>query len=120
MKKIYNSFKFAIRGFWEVLVLEFNFRMMLAISLAVVFLMFYFPTTIIEKLILLIMIFSVLILELINSVIEKIMDFLQPQHDERVGLIKDLAAAIVLVSSAGALIVGLIIFIPYFLKYLKL
>ncbi len=113
MKRTIGGFKAAIKGLKETLLNEINFRIMAIIALIVVGLMFYFPTARFEKAILIVMIFSVLILELINSAIEKILDFLQPQIDERVRIIKDLMAAIVLIVSTGAIIVGLITFLPY-------
>ncbi|MEK7162682.1 MAG: diacylglycerol kinase family protein [Patescibacteria group bacterium] len=113
-KKISNSFKAAWRGLKDILIKEKNFKIMLIIALLVIGAMFYFPTSRIEKVSLLIMIFSVLILELINSVIERFLDFLHPLPDEQVKIIKDLMAAIVLVTSVGAIIIGLIVFWPYF------
>ena len=88
---------------------------MFLIALAVILQCFIFRHYL-DKAILLTVIFSVLILELINNVVEKIMDFLQPNQDERVKIIKDLMAAIVLLASIGAVIIGLIIFWPYFLN----
>lgn len=84
-------------------------------AFVVVFFMFYFPTTRMEKIALLLMIFSVLTLELINSTVERIMDLLHPHNGEGVKIIKDLMAAIVLVASLGAAIIGLVIFLPYIL-----
>ncbi|MEK7634434.1 MAG: diacylglycerol kinase family protein [Patescibacteria group bacterium] len=116
MKKFRDSFEYAFNGLKEILISEKNFKTMFLIALAVIFAMFYFPTNYLDKAILLTVIFSVLILELINNVVEKIMDFLQSNQDERVKIIKDLMAAIVLLASIGAVIIGLIIFWPYFFK----
>ena len=58
----------------------------------------------------------VLTIEIINTAIEHIMNFIQSDFDERVGKIKDVAAAGVLISSITALIVGSIIFIPKLLE----
>ena len=113
MKNLMNSFKYAINGLKETLVYQKNFRIMILVALIVIGAMFYFPLIRLEKAVLLVMIFSVLILELMNVVIEKIMDFIQPQYNERVKIIKDLSAAIVLIASVGAVIIGLMIFLPY-------
>jgi len=86
---------------------------MLVIAILVIAAIFYFPTSRIEKVALLIMIFSVLVLELINSVIERLLDFIQPLPNDQVKIIKDLTAAIVLIVSVGAAIIGLVIFLPY-------
>ncbi|MEO6000060.1 MAG: diacylglycerol kinase family protein [Chitinophagaceae bacterium] len=54
----------------------------------------------------------VLVAEMINTAIEKIMDHLSPAHDPAVKAIKDIAAAVVLVAAIIAAIIGLLIFIP--------
>ena len=58
----------------------------------------------------------VLIMELINTIMERVVDILKPRVHPYVRLIKDLMAASVLLASILAVIVGLIIFIPYILK----
>ncbi|MCL4405020.1 MAG: diacylglycerol kinase [Patescibacteria group bacterium] len=112
-KKLYGGFQAALNGFKETILFERNFRIMIVVAIVVVAAMFYFPTSRLEKVGLLFAIASVLILELINSTIERIMDVIEPEYDERVRIIKDLMAAIVLLASLGAVVVGAIIFFPY-------
>ena len=50
--------------------------------------------------------------ELFNTVIEKIMDFLTTERHPQIKVIKDMAAAAVMVTALAAVIVGLLIFIP--------
>ncbi len=50
--------------------------------------------------------------EIINTSIEEIMDHLSPQIHPSVKIIKDLAAAAVLIAAIIALVIGFIIFIP--------
>ena len=50
--------------------------------------------------------------EIFNSSVERIADFLTTEHDERIGKIKDLAAAAVLVCAITAVAVALFIFVP--------
>ena len=113
-KNIFLSFRTAWNGIWTVLVQEPAFKYMMAAALLVIAVMLYFPTSRTEKAVLLVMIFSVLGLEVINSVMERFLDFLQPNHDSRVKVIKDLLAAFVLFVSLGAAIIGILIFWPYF------
>lgn len=112
-KKLNDSFKAALGGLKDVLIKEKSFKIMFIIAVLVVAVMFYFPTSRIEKVALLLMIFSVLLLELINSVIERLLDFIHPLPNGQIKIIKDLMAAIVLVVSVGAAIIGLVIFLPY-------
>ncbi|PSL49657.1 undecaprenol kinase [Chitinophaga niastensis] len=51
--------------------------------------------------------------EMFNTVIEKMMDHLSPQHHPKVKFIKDVAAGAVLVAAIAAAIIGAFIFIPY-------
>lgn len=112
-KKIKNGFKAAFAGFRETLIHEQVFKVMLVIALLVVAAMFYLPTSHLEKVVLLAAVFAVLTLELLNSVVERVMDFLSPEHNEQARLVKDLMAAIVLLASLGAAIIGIMIFLPY-------
>ena len=114
MIKLVKGFKAAFHGLKMAFYQERSFKIMIVAALAVIFLMFYFPTLKEEKIALLLVTFSVLILELANSTVERIMNFLHPKPDERIGAIKDLTAGIVLIASIGAAIIGLVIFYPYF------
>lgn len=113
MKKLKDSFKFAFSGLKETLIFERNFRIMVFIAAVVIVAMIYFDTSRAEKAVLFAAIFAVLALELINTVIERLLDFLEPAHHEKVRVIKDLMAAIVLVTCFGAIIIGLIVFWPH-------
>jgi len=116
MKKLKDSFKFAFSGLKETLIFERNFRIMIAAALAATGAMFYFTTSRTEKAIIFTAIFAVLTLELVNTAIEQILDFLEPAHHEKVRIIKDLMAAVVLVACFGAVIIGLIVFWPHFFQ----
>lgn len=52
----------------------------------------------------------VIICEIINTCIEKIMDFIHPDYHEQVKVIKDMAAGFVMLAAIIALIIGVIIF----------
>lgn len=118
-KKIYGGFRAAFNGFRETIIFERSFKTMLVIGALVVTAMFYFQTSRLEKVVLLLATFSVLILELINSTVERIMDVVTSDHDDRIRIIKDLMAAIVLLASLGAAVVGVLIFSPYISELLK-
>ena len=112
-KNIFLSLGTAWRGIWTVLVWEPAFKYMAMAALLVIGAMLYFQTSRTEKAVLLVMIFSVLGLELINSIMERFLDFLQPNHDPRVRIIKDLLSAFVLLVSLGAAVIGILIFWPH-------
>jgi len=112
---ILSSFKYAFNGFkfaWH----ERNFKLHLISTTIVLVLGFYFSVNAIEWCILFICIGLVLMAELFNTAIEKLVDLISPQIQPKAGAIKDLAAAAVLVISISAAIIGLIIFWPYLLS----
>jgi len=112
-KNIFLSARNAWRGLWTVLVREPAFKYMAAMALLVIGAMLYFPTSRTEKAVLLVMIFSVLGLEMINSIMERFLDFLQPNLDPRVRIIKDLLSGFVFLVVIGSAIIGILIFWPY-------
>ncbi len=107
------AFRAATNGFWHVLRHESSFKYMCGAAVAVLAGMLILGTSRQENVALLTMIFAVLALELMNTAFERFLDFLNPEHDERIKKIKDVLAAIVLVVSCGAAIIGAIIFFPH-------
>lgn len=117
-KKIKRSFKYALYGF-SYFIKERNIKIHFSASLVVIFLGFYFNISLIEWALITFCIILVISLEILNTVIEDIMNLLHPEKNQKVMVVKDLAAASVFISALGSLIVGLIIFIPYILKKLQ-
>ena len=48
----------------------------------------------------------------VNTAIEKLADYVQPEHDPRIGRLKDLSAGAVMITSVLAALTGLIIYGP--------
>ncbi len=109
----------AWRGLTYAVKNEKNFQNQLAIGFLVVLAMIYFRVTRPEMIVLTLVIVGVLIMELMNTILERVVDILKPRVHPYARLIKDLMAASVLSSSILAIIIGLIIFIPYILEKLK-
>ncbi len=106
------SFQHAFDGVWHAIITQPNFRIhLLAATTAIVCgLKFSISTT--EWLILTLVITGVIVVELINTSIEAVVDLLTQQHNHYAKIAKDVAAAAVLMSAIGSVIIGLIIFIP--------
>jgi len=113
LKGFSKSLKNAFRGLTYVIRHEKNFQNEIFISLLVILAMIYFHVTSGEMIVLFFVIFWVLTFELFNTVMERVVDILKPRVHPYARLIKDLMAAAVLISSLLAIIVGLIIFLPY-------
>ena len=92
---------------------EANFRIEVVLAAAALSLGAFLHISILEFAVVALVIASVLTAEAFNTALEELCDKFQPTHDPHIEKIKDLAAAAVLLSSAGALVVGLIIFIPH-------
>lgn len=105
--------KYALNGLKEAFLQERNFRIHLLIAILVICFSFYLKLDIIEWAIVLIMIHLVLIAELVNSLIERIIDYIKPEFHPNAKIIKDISAAVVLIAAIASIIVGLIIFMPY-------
>jgi diacylglycerol kinase len=112
--KLGKSFSHASDGLIYAIKNEKNFRIELVIAVFVLFFIFLFKIKNWEAIVLLLMIMWVLIMELINTVLERIVDMLKPKIHPYARLIKDIMAAVVLISAIFAIIVGVIIFYPYF------
>lgn len=113
IKQFGKSLSCAMRGLAYALKNEKNFQNELLVAVLVVVLMWYFHVTRTEMVVLVLVIASVLVLELLNTIMERVVDILKPRVHPYARLIKDLMAAVVLISSIFAVIVGLIIFLPY-------
>lgn len=108
-----------MRGLMHIIRNEKNFQNEIVISFLVIIAMFYFNVTRTETVALVIVIAGVLIMELLNTVVERVVDILKPRIHPYARLIKDLMAAIVLISAIFSVIIGLIIFLPYIFALMK-
>lgn len=109
-----NSFRFAWEGIHQFFAKEHNAWIHLAATIMVFVAACCFRMSRIEMISLVIVTGLVWVAEIFNTVIEKIMDFVAPERRPEVKLIKDLAAAAVLVAAFIALVTGAFIFIPKF------
>lgn len=115
IKRLKNSFACAFQGIKSAFH-EQVFRICCAVALLVIILMITLEMTFLEKAIIIFAITLVLSFELINSRIERILNLIQPGFDKKVRIIKDISAGAVLISIFGAVIAGILIFYPYFIK----
>lgn len=119
MKRFFKSVKHALRGAVYVAGTEKNFQLEITAATLVIVLMFLLPLTRSEQVALVLVIVGVLVLELVNTSIERVVDMLKPRVHPYARIAKDVMAAAVLVASIGAVIIGFIILSPYILQVLK-
>lgn len=107
-----GSVNHCLDGISYTLKTERNFRIEFIFAFLVVILGFILKISLIEWIICLLLISFVLVLELINTAIERLTDFVKKDYDEEIKNIKDITAAFVFVMSSFAFVIGLIIFAP--------
>jgi diacylglycerol kinase len=112
MKQLINSFKYALHGVKILARTERNFKIHLFLFFWVLAFGFLFKINKLEWMMVLICSALVLGMEAINTAIEKLSDFVQPQHDQIIKQVKDLSSGAVLIVSVFAAIVGGMVFFP--------
>ena len=111
-KKLINSFRYAIEGFVSSFKTERNMKIHILAMILVIAIGVYFKLTVMEWCIITVTISLVIGAELFNTALETIVDMVSPEKNPKAKLAKDISAAAVLVFAIGALVTGVIIFIP--------
>ena len=109
----------AISGMFFLLKNEDSIKVQSLFFLLFIFLGYYFEITKNEWIIHIILIGFILTAEALNTVAEKICDFINPKYDDRIKLIKDISAGAVSFAVISSLIVLIIIYYPYISACLK-
>lgn len=93
---------------------ERNFQLEVFALIINLFLIVYFKLNSTDVALILVVCFLVLIAETINTAIEKICDFVEPNFNKKIGLIKDIAAGSVILATLLSIIVGVLVYSKYF------
>ncbi len=107
-----KSFPYAYNGMKILFREEHNARVHLFVAIAAIALGFILKIGVLEWVAVILVIGLVFITEIINTSIENIADFISPERHDKIKVIKDLAAAAVIISAIISVIIGLIIFLP--------
>ncbi|HRI61711.1 MAG TPA: diacylglycerol kinase family protein [Saprospiraceae bacterium] len=112
LRKRADSFRYAFQGLADLLRSQPNARVHLAVAVAVAVAGLFFRISRMEWVAIVICIALVFALEAVNTALEYLTDLVSPDFHPLAGKVKDVSAAAVLVAAAGALTVGIIIFLP--------
>jgi len=115
-KSIFQKFYNAFNGLLIPYRSEVSIRIQTAIVIAGIVLGLYLHITRTEWLFLVIAAAILLITECLNTAIEKLVDLVSPGYHELAGKVKDIAAGAVFLAGAAALVISVLVFIPYFNK----
>lgn len=106
-----ESFQLARRGILYLFLYHRNMRIIFMLGIAAFLLGLYFQLKAVEMVALCATITLVFMAEIFNTAIEMLMDIITVKYHTRIKLVKDIAAAVVLITSLNALVVGYILFI---------
>jgi len=102
----------AFKGAFLLVRTESSIQIQVVIAILVTLAGFYYEISTTEWLFQVLAIALVLGVEGLNTAIEKMSDYTQPEFDDKIGFIKDVSAGAVMWVSLGAVVTGLIIYLP--------
>ena len=109
IKKLWSASVYSAKGLKSCYQSEYAFRLEVWLALVLLPLGYWLGETSIEKVLLITPIFLVLIVELVNSAIEAVVDRVGMEHHELSGLAKDAGSAAVLISLVIFIVTWIII-----------
>ncbi|MBD8069189.1 diacylglycerol kinase family protein [Bacillus sp. PS06] len=115
--RLWNSFSYAINGLKNAIIKERNLQIHLVIAVVVIIVGICFKLSLLDWAILTIVIGGMIVLELINTAIERLVDLVTMEYHPLAKIVKDISAAAVFVFAIIAVIVGILIFYPYVEKW---
>lgn len=119
-RSLLKSFGYALHGIKYAFVNNQNMRIQVTVSIIVILASIFFRVNAFEMGILGVMILLVISTEMINSAIEEMTDLITSEHRQEAKIAKDVSAGMVLLTSFGSVIVGVLIFLPHILRLLGL
>ena len=111
-----KSLRYAIAGIAHVARQENSFRIQLFAATIIFVFVFIFPLATWERVLLIVMVAAVLVLEILNTIFERISDALKPRLSPVVKEVKDMMAGAVLITSLTAVVVAVLIFWSYLVQ----
>ncbi len=114
-----KSFFYAFSGIKTAFKNEPNLRIHLFIGFGAIILAIFLNFTLTEWILLVFTIYFVIVLELINTVLESVVDLVSPEIQPKAKIAKDVSAAVVLIAAGTAIIVGALLFVPKILSLLS-
>jgi diacylglycerol kinase (ATP) len=119
VKKFIQSVKYALEGIQYALNSDQNLLIHCMVALFVIAFSIFLKVNPFEMGILGVTILLVIACEMVNSAIEKMVDLITKEHRAEAKIAKDVSAGMVLISSTGAAIIGVLIFLPHILKFFR-
>lgn len=120
-RRLWKSLNYAIAGIVRIAEEEQSFRLQMIAAGGVFGLMIAMDTLQVwERVALIFMVIMVLVLEIVNSIFERLIDAVSPRISPIVRDIKDMMAGAVLLTAIAAVMVGFLIFWPHIFPTLQM
>lgn len=110
-----KSIKYAVKGFWILITSEHSIIAQLIIAAIMTLIGFIMNISATEWLFQILAIALILVAESLNTGIEKLADFVHPEHHKQIGRVKDISAGAAFFAAIFAIIIGFIIYLPKFI-----
>lgn len=107
-----KSIGFAFKGAYLLITGEASLKVQFFIALIMTAAGFYFEISSTEWMLQILVIGAIMTAEGLNTAIERLSDFVKPEHDPKIGMIKDVSAGAVFIMAVTAIIIGAIIYLP--------
>lgn len=112
MRKFMDSYQYASTGVKYVARTQRNFTIQLTALSIMLMAGFYFKLSAVEWMLIILVSANVLVLEMINTALETVVDLVTLEYHDLAKIAKDVAAGAVLLMSFTSIILGAIIFLP--------
>lgn len=119
-KSLIDSFNYAVSGIIIALKTEKNMRIHYLIAILVIILSLFFDFSRTEFLLLLFAISLVVVAEMVNTALERVIDLITEDYHPLARLVKDVAAGAVLIAAINSMVVGYLLFFDRLSSYSEL
>lgn len=113
----FSSIREAISGLKHAFSEHPNFKIHLLISILVLLASWYFSISRLELIIIILTILLGFVVEFLNTAVESVCDLVTLEWRKDIKIAKDVAAAMMLLTALGSIIIALLIFSPYIWQY---
>ena len=113
IKNRLKSFGFACSGIFQFFITETHAKVHCFAAFITIALSIYLDINKMDWLFIIVAIGMVLITEMVNTAMEKLVDIVSPEFSETAEFVKDVAAGSVLVAAIIAMIIGVMVFSKY-------
>lgn len=117
-KNFFQSLKNALNGIKFVWKYGSNIKVQVVFAILAIILGLILKISLTEFAILVLTIFIVLICEVLNTAIEKVVDLYTLEYNEIAKIVKDVAAGAVTISAVMSVIIGIILFLPKLINFI--